>query len=164
MSEATPPWPGLFRREGDQIVPAAPGDQEVARSYCEFPDKGPIFEGQRITILTRSVRQPFDQPVRIIHVCEAISASVCLFVMGPKPVYGEYVDDVLVTQPTPTDEDPLRPSAYDGRVLTGPAVDYNFDITSYIFDKVGTHIIQWRPIGGLASNILRIEITSSVKL
>jgi hypothetical protein len=78
--------------------------------------------------------------------------------MGPKRVYGELVDDKLVTDPPPNPADPLVPSEpYDGRVIPGPGVDTNYEITRYRFDTPGIHTISWQ-LGELVSNVLRIEI------
>ena len=42
-------------------------------------------------------------------------------------------------------------------VLESPAVDYNYDITSHVFDEPGIHEIQW-VLGPWASNVLKIEV------
>jgi hypothetical protein len=145
----------LFVREGDRLVPAAAEDEEVARRYPMFPDKGPIAGGYRITILTREGTCHAGDLIRVIHVCEAVTAGTRLYVMGPKPVYGEYVDGILSTAAPPIGEDLLAPSSYDGRVANGPAVDFNYEITQYRFNKPGAHRLQWRP-GILVSNELKI--------
>ncbi|WP_177171812.1 hypothetical protein [Nitrosovibrio tenuis] len=80
-------------------------------------------------------------------------------VMGPKPVYDEYVNGILSTTALPADEDPLAPSSYDGRVAEGPGIDYNYEITQYRFETPGMYLIQWRP-GILVSNTLRIKVTA----
>ena len=79
--------------------------------------------------------------------------------MGPKPVYDEYVGDILATTALPAGEEPLVPWSLDGRVATGPAIDYNYEITQYRFDEPGIYLIQWR-LGMLASNTLGIQIAS----
>jgi hypothetical protein len=63
--------------------------------------------------------------------------------MGPKPIYGEYVDDQLATPQLPLGYDPLIPHMYSGAILPGPAVDYNYDITTYVFSVSGTHTLHW---------------------
>jgi len=151
--------PELFVREGDRIVPAPADDEEVARRYPMFPDKGPIVGGYRITILTKDVAFRAGDLLPVIHVCEAVSRDTRLYVMGPKPIYGEYVDGVLSTGAPAIGQNPLEPSFYDGRVVDGPAVDYNYEITQYRFDGPGRHVIQWRP-GTLVSNTLRIRVTA----
>jgi hypothetical protein len=77
--------------------------------------------------------------------------------MGPKKVYGEIVNDQLVSEPIPDWEDPLVPEFYDGVVLPSPALDYNYDITVYTFSKPGIYRIQWQ-MGDLQSNILTPEV------
>jgi hypothetical protein len=51
----------------------------------------------------------------------------------------------------------LEPATYNGLTVPSPAVDYNYEITSYRFDAVGEHRIQWR-LGALRSNVLTIEV------
>jgi hypothetical protein len=149
----------LFVRDGDRIVPAGAEDEEVARRYPIFPDKGPILGGYRITILTRDVTFHAGDLIRIIHVCEAVTTDTRLYVMGPKPVYGEYVDGILSTAALPVGEDFQAPSSYDGRTVNGPAVDFNYEITQYRFNEPGLHLVQWRP-GVLISNELKIQVTA----
>lgn len=151
---------GLFIREGDRILPATAEDEEVARSYPMFPDKGAILRGYRITILTRNITVPTGDPIRIIHICEAVIPDSLLYVMGPKPIYDEYVNGILSMAALPVNENPLAPSSYDGRTAIGPAIDCNYEITQYRFEKPGTYLIQWRP-GTLVSNMLRIQVTAA---
>lgn len=150
---------GLFIREGDRILPATAEDEEVARSYPIFPDKGAVVGGYRLTILTRSFTIHTGDPIHIIHVCEAVLPDSLLYVMGPKPVHDEYVNGTLSTTALPPGEHPPAPSSYDGRTVDGPAVDYNYEITQYRFERPGTYLIQWRP-GILVSNTLRLQVTA----
>lgn len=152
--------PALFIREGDRIVPAPIEDLELARSYAGFTDKGSVHNGYRLTILTRSTAYHIGEEVRVVHVCEAVESGTKLCIMGPKPVYGELVDGLPVSDPPPNPADPLASSEpYDGRVVPGPCVDTNYEITSYRFDTPGTHTICWQ-LGKLASNVRRIEISA----
>jgi hypothetical protein len=73
--------------------------------------------------------------------------------MGPKAIYGEYVDGQLVTPAQPP------PEIYDGLVVDSPDVDYNYDITSYRFSRPGHHQIYWQ-LGDLRSNTLDIEVAN----
>lgn len=132
-------------------------DQAVARSYPHWPDKGPVLDGQRITLLVRDRTYAVDEEIRVIHVHEVLTPGQLVYVMGPKPVYDEYVDDRLVTPASPPGEDPFVPSLYNGRAIPSPAVDYNFEITTYRFSVPGRHQIEWRA-GGLRSNTLAFEI------
>jgi hypothetical protein len=150
-------WPGLYIREGDRIITAPADDQSVAQRYPWWPDKGPITEGRRLTIMTKKTTYLVNEEVRIIHVFEATEPGTTVYVMGPKPVLGEYVDGQRATDLPPEWEDPLEPSIYDGRTLPSPAVDYNFDITTYVFAEPGSHEIHWK-LGPLKSNVLRLEI------
>lgn len=148
---------GLFIREGDRILPATAEDEEVARNYPMFPDKGAVVGGYRLTILTRNLTIHTGDPIHIIHVCEAVLPDSLLYVMGPKTVYDEYVNGILSTAALPAGEDPLAPSSYDGRIAQGPTIDYNYEITQYRFEQPGAYLIQWRP-GTLVSNMLRLQV------
>jgi len=149
---------GLFVRVGDGVVEAPPEDVAVALRYPDWPEKGPLVDGRRVTIMTAARRCAPGQAVRVLHVVEVVEASRDVYVMGPKPVYGEYVDGRLSTAPPPPGEDPLEPADYDGEVAPGPAVDFNYAITSYVFDARGEHTIEWRP-GALASNVLTVTVS-----
>lgn len=153
--ESLPPylkeWRGLSMRNGNEIVPALPEDIAIARSYPKAQEKGEIVGGKRLTILTKKKRYEVGEEIRVIHVLEIVEPGHELLIMGPKPVYGEYVDDRPVT--------PQRPDAqdYDGAVVESPNVDYNYDITSYRFFEPGHHRIQWQ-LDDLRSNTIELEI------
>ncbi len=149
--------PELFVRRGDEIIDAPGADVQVAEGYSTSVDKGPITCGKRLTILTKKSTYHKGEQVRVIHVVEAIEPGYDLYVAGPKAVYGEYVDNRLVTEPPPNDEDPLVPLDYDGVMVSSPAVDYNYDITTYSFAEPGTHRIHWK-LGSLHSNSLTLKI------
>jgi hypothetical protein len=155
-----PPWPGLYVRQGDRIVEAPAEDQAVAKGYPDWPDKGVIWRGLRITIMTKKQTYEVEEEVRVLHVFEATEPGKEAYVMGPKPVYGEYVDGKLVTAPPPDVNTPWVPTLYDGPVLPGPAVDYNYDITTYTFNETGAHQIYWQ-LGPLRSNVLEVEIVEA---
>jgi hypothetical protein len=76
--------------------------------------------------------------------------------MGPKRPAGEYVDGKLVTGAPEIPEYPWV-ATYDGAVLPSPAIDYNFEVTSYRFDAPGTHVIEWR-LGKIASNAISVRV------
>jgi len=141
-------------RLGDEIIDALPDDIEVAKSYPAAEDKGKAVGGTRLTILAKKNRYRVNEEVRIIHVLEVVEPGHRLFVMGPKPIYGEYIDGNPVTP----EEAPE--TVYDGLVLDSPNVDYNYDITSYSFPETGRHRIHWQ-IGGLRSNTLELEIVAA---
>ena len=147
-------WRGLSMRKGNEIVKALPEDVAVAKSYPTANEKGEIVGGTRLTILTKKKHYQVGEEVRVIHVIEVVEPGHELFIMGPKPVYGEYVDDRPVTSQRPEVQD------YDGVVLESPNVDYNYDITSYRFFEPGHHRIHWQ-MGELRSNTLELEIVTS---
>jgi hypothetical protein len=149
-------WPGLYVREGNQVVEAPAEDSSLARGYPRWPAKGPVQGGRRLTIMTRKTSYQPGEAVRVIHVVEFTEPGHDAYIMGPKPVYGEYVDDQLATPPPP-EGDPLVPLDYDGATLPSPAVDYNYEITSYTFDQPGMHQIFWR-LDTLQSNVLTLTV------
>lgn len=148
-------WRGLYVREGEQIVEASQEDIEVAKQYPNFKGKGDVVEGRRITIMCRKNTYRVHEEVRVIHVLEVTEAGQEIFIMGPKAVFGEYVDDHLMT-PAASDQVDL----YNGRVVSSPGVDYNYDITTYSFATPGRHTIYWH-MNGLRSNTLELEIVAS---
>ena len=150
--------PEVYVRVGDDIKPAPEADQKVARGYPTWPDKGPLTDGRRITIMTGRTTVAVNEPIRVVHVVETVKPDDELYIMGPKQVYGEYVDGKLVSAALPPGDDPLiPPGLYDGTVVASPAADYNYDITTHRLDAPGMHEIQWK-LGPLASNVLRIDV------
>jgi hypothetical protein len=143
--------PELSIRSGNDIVRAPAEDQTTAATYAGSTARGPLAAGARITILTSRTSYKLGEEVRVIHVLEAPEPGVQLFVMGPKAIFGEYVDGVERTPPQP------GPQVYDGRVLDSPGADFNYDITIYKFDTPGPHRIQWRD-AGRESNVLQIDV------
>lgn len=150
-------WPGLFVRQGERIVEASAEDQAVAQRYPLWRDKGPLNAGRRITLLAGKTTYSPNEELHVIHVYEVVVPGQQVYVMGPKPVYNEYLDDIRVTPEPAAGEDPFAPADYNGRALTSPAVDYNYEITVYSFSVPGRHQIDWR-LGGLRSNTLEFEV------
>ncbi len=151
-------WPGLYVRQGDGIVDAPAQDIAVAQRYPGARQKGALVDGMRLTLLTEKQAYRVNESIHVIHVVEVTEPGRQVYVMGPKAIYGEYLDDQLATELPPPGSDPLAPSMYSGRVQLSPAVDYNYDITVYTFAEPGTHTLQWR-IGTLQSNTLLIVVT-----
>jgi hypothetical protein len=150
-------FPGLYVRKGDQIVDAPPADVAVAKTYPRSKEKGPVVDGHRLTILAAKRRYRVGEEVRVIHVHEVVAAGDMVYVMGPKPIRGEMLDGKMATSMVLADGDPFVPEIYDGVTLQSPAVDYNWEITTYRFSAPGTHRIQWR-LGKFDSNTLVIEV------
>lgn len=136
-------------------------ERDVVSEYELFDDKGPVFGGYRLTILADRLACRVGEVIEIAHVCESLTPAGRLFVMGPKPVVGEYVDDRLVTEPAPEGHGALSPAFYDGRVVVGTGIDANYELTSHSFDAAGPHTIQWR-LGPYVSNTLRIDVSDQV--
>lgn len=147
-------WRGLYMRNGDQIVEALQEDIEVAQSYPKVKDKGTLVAGRRITIMCRKDTYYVNEEVRVIHVLDVIESGQQIFIMGPKAVVGEYVDDRAIAS-----EDSGKPNLYDGRVINSPGLDYNYDITTYSFPTPGRHTIHWQ-MGELRSNTLELKIVA----
>jgi hypothetical protein len=156
LSEYSKRWPGLYVRDGNRIVEVSPRDSAIARNYAYFLNKGPVVSGRRITVFTESTTYRLGEEVRVIHVVEFTGPGYQAYGMRPKCVYGEHINDKLVTEPWPVG-DPLVPSEYNGVTLPSPVVDYDFEITSYIFNEPGTYWIQWR-LRDLKSNTLVVTI------
>jgi hypothetical protein len=146
--------PELYARQNGGIVKAPADDQAVAATYATSRVRGPLVDGQRITILAAKTAYQVGEEVRVIHVLEAPEPGHEVFVMGPKAIHGELVDSVERTPPDP------GPMSYDGRVLQSPAVDFNYEVTAYKFDVPGIHLIQWK-VGKLASNVLAIDVKAA---
>jgi hypothetical protein len=149
-------WLNLFERRDGEIVPATDDDQELARSYLGFSGKGSIYNGCRVTILTTRHALAVGETLRVLHVVEFVEPGHVAYIVGPKPVYDEYVDDAIATAASPHGE-ALAPLEYNGRTLPSPVVDYNYEITTYRFDRPGVYEVQWRP-GDMRSNILTIKV------
>jgi len=150
-------FPGLFVRKGDQVVEAPAADVAVAKSYPRAKDKGPLLDGHRLTLLAAKRTYRVGEEVRVLHVHEVAVEGEQVFPMGPKPVRGELIDGKMVTATVLADVDPFQPEVYDGAVLTSPAVDYNWEITTYRFSAPGTRTIQWK-VGKFSSNALVLQI------
>ena len=160
QSLAEPDVPaGLWERMGDKIVAAPAEDLALAKTYREFKNKGPLVVGQRITIMTHHARCRMGEPLRVLHILEAVEPGKSVHLMGPKKVYDEYVDGKLVTSKGPGAE------PYNGMVADRPIADFNYEITTYTFTEPGVHTIQWKGGGasaqgslGLESNIIKLEV------
>lgn len=131
---------------------------DLQERYREWFDKGPIIDGRRITILTRSRSYQVHEEVRVAHIMEAMVPGYEVYVMGPKRVYDEYLDGHLQEKTLPADQpDPFMPLEYDGRIVSSPATDFNYDDSFYFFDEPGEYKICWMP-GKWHSNTLKIQI------
>lgn len=151
-------FPGLYVRKGAEIVDAPPEDVAVAKSYARAKDKGPVIDGHRITLLTAKRSYRVGEEIRVIHTHEIAVDGEQIYPMGPKPIRGELVNGKLVTAAVLIDVDPFQPAVYDGPVVPSPAVDYNWEITSYRFSAPGVRTIQWK-LGKFESNVLTIDVT-----
>jgi hypothetical protein len=149
-------WGGLYVRDADQIVEATPADQAVAKAYPVWRDKGVAVDGVALTIMTAKTSYAVGEEIRVIHVLDVGVPGRDVYVMGPKVPNDEFVDGARATPPPEIAGYPWVGS-YDGVVLPSPAIDFNYDITSYRFTAPGKHVIEWR-LGGLRSNTIALEI------
>jgi len=147
--------PEIYERRGGDIALAPDADQAVAQRYWSSPH-GEVHGGLRMTILAARQSYHVGEAVRVLHAVEAVDPSAEAWVMGPKPVFGEYVDGVDRGRPPEVASYPWI-GEYDGAVVRGPAIDFNFDITSYTFDRPGRHTIEWR-LGEVRSNTIVIDV------
>ena len=145
-----------LRVDGGDLPTAPQADLDVLHGYPTGSVRGPLVGGVRITLLTRSRIVGIGEEVRVIHVLEIERPGETLYVMGPKPVTGEWVDDRLASAPVPS-WGAFTMGVYDGMVRPSPGVDDNFEITTYRFRTRGPHRIQWRA-GSVDSNVLCIEV------
>lgn len=144
-----------------QVETAFPSDLAVAQNYPDYVDKGPLFGQQRLTIMTEKTHYEVDEEVRVIHVLESTSPQSEVYVVGPKTIFEEYIDDQLASLPWP-----VNGGLYDGMVVPGPYCDFNYAISKYRFKSTGEHRIIWKGGGhpiqgaqGLTSNTIIIHVT-----
>jgi hypothetical protein len=148
----------LYARKGDAIVNAPAADVAVLRRYPAFKDKGPLSRaGERLTILCPKTEYARDEEIRVVHVHEATRPGVELYVMGPKAIYGEYVDGRLASPAAAAPD-----NVYDGAVLESPGEDHNYEVSVHRLAP-GIHTIQWRfaTLSGptvLSSNVITLRV------
>ncbi len=150
------PFRGLYDRQGDEIIDAAAEDTKLAMSYPDFQGKGPVKDGTRLTIMVQNRVFAKGETIHILHFVEITRPGAELYIMGPKQVYGLYIDDHLMGEQAPDSQYPWV-GIYDGAVLPSPELDYNFEIGKYAMDVIGEHNIQWR-IDGFVSNTVVVTI------
>lgn len=131
-------------------------DEELRHRYEAWPDKGTEVAGVRATIIPNVEDLIEGDTLRLRHVIEVTTDTVALHPMGPKPVIGEYVDDVRMG-PNEEAGETAEPLLYDGLVTSGPGMDAHFEETTYQLDP-GSHEIVWRPRPGLTSNRLLLHV------
>ncbi len=149
-------WGGLSVRRGDDLVDAPEADQTLAKTYPDWPAKGPATDGVALTIMTAKTSYAIGEEIRVVHVLDVSVPGRGVYIMGPKVANDEFVDGARTTPPP---EIPTYPwvGNYDGVVLPSPAIDFNYDITTYRSTTAGTHTLEWR-LGGLRSNRIAIRV------
>jgi hypothetical protein len=149
-------WGGLQVRQGDRIVDAPIEDQAIAKSYPTWPAKGAASNGIALTIMTAKTSYGPGEEIRVVHVLDVNKPGRNVFIMGPKVPADEFVDGKRAT-PEPEIREYPWVGTYDGVTLPSPAIDYNYDITSYRFTTSGPHTIEWK-LGGLHSNVITLQV------
>jgi hypothetical protein len=89
----------MFAR-GGRLVEAPAHDVAAAGRYADWADKGPIANGVRLTVMSARDAYRAGEPVHVIHVVEFTEPGVTIYAMGPKPIYGEWVDGRRARNPT----------------------------------------------------------------
>ena len=146
-----------MKHVGVGVVPND-ADATLADRYHEWAGHGGVLGGRRVSICSARTDYRVGDEIRIVHAMEVIEPGHDVFVMGPKEVFDEYVDDVPCGDAGGIDDvDPFSPAEYDGRVAASPAVDTNFMTTVHTFMGPGDHEISWRP-GPLRSNVVRVRV------
>lgn len=146
----------LYVRIPKDLVRAPEADNVVLRGYPKSPLRGRRNADRQITLLAERRVYAVNEPVRVIHVLEVFAKGEDLFVMGPKPITGEWVDGTRVTPEVPT-WGAFTMGIYDGAVMQSPGLDVNFEISVYPFATPGLHHVQWRA-GVVDSNVLCVEV------
>jgi hypothetical protein len=152
-------WGGyqVFDKATDRFVNASVEIQNWLKSYPFWIDKGPIKDQRRLTITCQKTIFKINETIRIAHYIEELDSGQTLYVMGPKQITNEFVNDSLHTPISLDSDTPWLGMQYDGEVADSPGLDYNFEITSYQFSKKGTYRICWKP-GIYCSNELIIHV------
>ena len=88
----------------------------------------------QLTLMTAKTDYTVGEPIHVLHVLDASMPGRGVYIMGPKRPTGEYLDGKLATE-APEIPDYPWVATYDGVVLESPAIDYNYDVTSYRFDE-----------------------------
>lgn len=146
------PAPSLNRSPNMQS-----SSDHIAQTYATWPDKGPLHQDARLTLVSLRLDVQVGDSIAVWHVYEAVSPGRELYIMGPKPVPGEYLDGELRTTSVPEGWAYPWQRLYDGAVLPSPGIDTHWEPSTYTFDKPGTHSIQWK-VNGLESNTLVIKV------
>lgn len=149
-------WGGMSVRDSDRLVEAPAADEAVVKGYAAWPAKGAEVDHVRLTVMTAKTDYKVGESIRVLHVLDVSVAGRGVYIMGPKRPAGEHVDGALATG-KPEIADYPWVGMYDGVVLPSPAIDYNYEITSYRFATPGTHTIQWR-LGAVASNVITVHV------
>ena len=154
---STSSLPEIFMVENGVQILAPPEVHAMRDSFATYPTRGRAREGCRLTIMAPKQTYERGEAVIVAHFVESVTSEKNLYLMGPKPVTGEYVDGHLATAPSSQEPEPWVPSNYDGRVLKGPGIDAHFEATVYRFQDIGLHTIAWNP-GKFKSNTLSIQV------
>ena len=130
---------------------------EITDRYQKWSDKGAFFKGQRLTLMTESLKVRVGKPIKVWHVFETQGSDSQIYVTGTKSVPGEYLDGKLQTSLAL----PGRPYPWQvthtGAVMHTTGIDTQWEPSYYTFDHPGQYKIQWK-IDSLASNVLTVRV------
>ncbi|MGL4597201.1 MAG: hypothetical protein ACRCYO_06725 [Bacteroidia bacterium] len=152
-------WGGyqVLDKTTDRFVNVSAEIQNWLKSYPFWIDKGPIKNQRRLTITCQKTIFKTNEAIRVAHYIEELDSGQTLYVMGPKKITNEFVNDSLHTSVSLDSNTPWLEMEYNGEVVDSPGLDYNFEITEYRFSKAGTYTIYWKP-GVYCSNGLIIYV------
>lgn len=120
-------------------------DKELARSlYEDLAHKSEENAERILAILTAQKVVAVDEPVRVFHLIEFMKKGAEIFIMGPKDIYGEFVNGHLASPKVPEGQMYPWMMLYDGPVLEGPGLDENFKVSVYRFSQPGRYEINWQ--------------------
>jgi len=101
-------------------VPAE--DLALAKTYHALQLKGPLVAGQRITIMTHNTLFRMGEPLRVLHILEAVESGKDVHLMGRRGLRR------VCRWETGNVKGPGK-DPYRGVVVDRPIADFNYEIT-----------------------------------
>ena len=99
--------------------------EDVLALYADWVDRGELYHGRRVTIMTTDTACRTNETLRVDHVLEAVRPGHDLYVMGPKPVfsststgYCRALDRRRMKQPTPLPRSSMTDGCSPARAST----------------------------------------------
>jgi hypothetical protein len=137
----------------------------LIEAYKRWPDKGPVSNKRRATIMVVNDTIGVNDTLVVYHVYEELKKNRYYSTMDGKSVCSEYVDDLLKGCPGDSSYTAFWfcDCGYDSAIVinqretNGPGIMANFENTKYVFKSPGLHTILWTP-GENVSNTLTITV------